>query len=134
MPSRVSSSKTKARNLTAEEETPDEGADNNLRARICTIFQEIQRSSTSKRTLVVALRKLQESCCYESTNIPQQADIEDDFDENDFAVEMLRCMLRVLTVKKSEPVGDRIVRFLGLYLRHATDLGIATMPCPTRKC
>lgn len=47
----------------------------------------------------------------------------EDFDENDFNAEMVRCLLRVLPVKKSEPVGDRIVRFVGLFLKHATELG-----------
>lgn len=41
--------------------------------------------------------------------------------EKEFNVEIGRCMLRVLPVKKSEPVGDRIVRFLGGFLIHASE-------------
>ena len=32
-------------------------------------------------------------------------------------------MIRLVGVKKSEGVGDRIVRFLGLFLRHASEKG-----------
>lgn len=38
-------------------------------------------------------------------------------------MEIARCVIRLVGVKKSEGVGDRIVRFLGLFLRHATEKG-----------
>ena len=41
--------------------------------------------------------------------------------EKEFNVEIGRCMLRILPVKKSEPVGDRIIRFLGNFLLHASE-------------
>ena len=41
--------------------------------------------------------------------------------EKEFNVEVGRCMLRILTIKKSEPVGDRILRFLGTFLGHAAE-------------
>lgn len=40
----------------------------------------------------------------------------EDFDEEDFNREVKRCVIRILPVKKSEPVGDRVVRFLGTFL------------------
>ncbi|KAH0298992.1 ARM repeat-containing protein, partial [Aureobasidium melanogenum] len=44
-----------------------------------------------------------------------------DFDEDDFNTEVVRCVLRVLPIKKSETVGDRIVKFLGIFLRVASE-------------
>ncbi|KAL9081995.1 MAG: hypothetical protein Q9159_006819 [Coniocarpon cinnabarinum] len=127
MPSRVSvrssrSSATKSkRNSAAEEEVPDEGPNNSLRERVCAIFSEAQKSNTVHRKLVVGLRKVQEACCYEPANSKRQSQT-DDFDENDFNLEVVRCTARVLPVRKSEPVGDRIIHFLGLFLKHATEL------------
>lgn len=68
---------------------------------------------------MVGLRKIQETCCYEqSTNQGQN-----NFGEDDFNVEIARCVIRLMGVKKSESVGDRIVRYLGLFLRHASEKG-----------
>lgn len=102
-------------------EIPEEGLDTSLRAQICAVFGEVQKSNTGQRKLVVSLRKVQEACCYEPAQPKKRAG--DDFDEADFNEETCRCLLRVLTVKKSEPAGDRTVKFLGLFLKHATDAG-----------
>lgn len=48
---------------------------------------------------------------------------EEEFGEDNFNVEVARCVLRLMGVKKSEGVGDRLVKFLGLFLRRATDKG-----------
>jgi condensin complex subunit 3 len=34
-----------------------------------------------------------------------------------------RCVVRILGIKKSEPVGDRLIRFLGLFLKYASEKG-----------
>ena len=68
---------------------------------------------------MVNLRKLQESCCYEPSNPKRQA--ASDFDEEAFDNEFVRCVLRVMPVKKVESVGEKTVRFIGLFLRHASD-------------
>ena len=128
MPTRVSARSSRSsgpkskRSSAAEDDIPDKGPTTSLRDKTYIIFNEVQKSNTGHRKLVVGLRKIQEACCYEPTNSKKQAQVED-FDENDFNTEVLRCVLRVLPVKKSEPVGDRIVRFIGLYLKHATELG-----------
>lgn len=72
---------------------------------------------------MVALRKLQEFCCYEPAD-DSKAGAEEDFDEGDFNNEICRCLLRVLPVRKGEPVADRIIRFTTLFLKHATDSGM----------
>lgn len=41
--------------------------------------------------------------------------------EKEFNIEIGRCMLRILPIKKTEPVGDRILRFLGGFLAHASE-------------
>ena len=69
------------------------------------------------------MRKIQEECCYEPAQPTKKGRQHDDFGEEDFNQEVSRCMLRVLGVKKSEGAGDRIIRFLGLFLRHASEKG-----------
>ncbi|OJJ44020.1 hypothetical protein ASPZODRAFT_135456 [Penicilliopsis zonata CBS 506.65] len=107
----------------------------NLRRDVCAIFADAQRSTTGHRKLAVRLRKLQENCCgivapkktkgdkngtesqQQSTELPY----EETLPEREFNVEVGRCMLRILPIKKTEPVGDRIVRFLGSFLSHASE-------------
>jgi condensin complex subunit 3 len=105
-----------------------------LRADICAIFADTQRSTTGHRKLVVRLRKIQEHCC---GIIPKKAKKDGKQDEEDgnirgseetlaekeFNLEISRCLLRVLPIKKTEPVGDRIIRFVGLFLSHASEKG-----------
>lgn len=134
MPSRVSvrvsnpsARPSKSRALTKRPTSPDfaipeERPATSLRGQICAVFGEVHRSNTGHRKLVVVLRKIQEVCCYEPVKPGKQSSHED-FDENDFNEEVSRCMLRILTVKKSEPEGDRIVKFLGLFLKYTTELG-----------
>lgn len=43
--------------------------------------------------------------------------------EDGFNREVERCILRVVGLKKGEAVGDRVIKFLGLFLRHASDKG-----------
>ncbi|KAF2455536.1 nuclear condensing complex subunit [Lineolata rhizophorae] len=117
--SRTSSTRTSALAV----DIPDEGEDTSLRARICSIFSDAQRNVATQRKLVISLRKLHEECCYEPVNPPKSKGraTEEDFGETEFNEEIGRCLLRVLTVKKSEPVGDRSVRFLGQFLKHASE-------------
>lgn len=99
---------------------PDEGPDTLLRSHVQAIFSDAQKSNTGHRKLVINLRKIQEACCYEP--VPgSKARKEYDFDDDDFNAELVRCLLRVLVIKKSETVGDRIVKFLGLFLRVASE-------------
>jgi condensin complex subunit 3 len=100
---------------------PQEGPESTLRTQICSIFSDAQRTTAGHRKLVVSLRKVQESCCYESIKPGKEG--REQFDEDDFNVEIARCVIRLMIVKKSEGVGDRIVRFLGFFLRHASDKG-----------
>jgi condensin complex subunit 3 len=100
---------------------PDEGPSTSLRTQICQVFADAQRTTATQRKLVVTLRKIQEACCYEPQN-PKKKQTED-FDEEAFNEEVGRCVVRILAVKKSEPVGDRIIRFLGIFLKRAADEG-----------
>ncbi len=98
-----------------------------LRSQICTIFADAQRASATQRKLVVGLRKIQETCCYEQAN-PAKQQLHEEFSEAQFNNEVGRCMLRVLTVKKSEAVGDRVVRFLGSFLKYGSERGSLSQP------
>ncbi|KAF2403027.1 hypothetical protein EJ06DRAFT_489758 [Trichodelitschia bisporula] len=103
-------------------EIPDEGPNTVLREHVCAVFADAQRGPASQRKLVVTLRKLQEICCYEPAEPrKQQQQLDREYDEVDFNAEVCRCVLRTLTVKKSEPVGDRLVKFLGLFLKNASE-------------
>jgi condensin complex subunit 3 len=103
------------------------------------MFTDAQRSTTAHRKLVVRLRKLQEGCCglrpkSEKKGKKGKAKGEDDgvvnmdeAAEKEFNTEVSRCVIRVLGVKKTEPVGDRIIRFLGAFLRSASEKGMPEM-------
>ena len=112
----------------AEDATPP----SQLRLRVCRIFADCQHTTASHRKLVNNLRRIQEECCYEPSSGARRSNktkatadslntTDDHFDEQQFNDEVERCITRVMGVKKSEAVGDRIVRFLGLFLRHASD-------------
>ncbi|KAI5919972.1 condensin subunit Cnd3 [Camillea tinctor] len=107
--SRVSSSTVDA---------PQEAAPSALRTQICAVFRDAQKTTATHRKLAVNLRKIHEACCYEPTG---PVKTENDFDESDFNNEFSRCVLRVMPVKKSETVGERTIRFVGLFLRHANE-------------
>ncbi|PYI35887.1 ARM repeat-containing protein [Aspergillus indologenus CBS 114.80] len=104
-----------------------------LRRDICAIFADAQRSTTGHRKLVVRLRKLQEFCCgitqkgskkdgkREQSRSELVLPSEETIPEQEFNTEVGRCVLRILPVKKSEPVGDRILRFLGTFLHQASE-------------
>lgn len=92
-----------------------------MRTKVCAIFADAHKTTAGHRKLVINLRKIHEACCYESTK-PAKKEL-DGFGEDDFNVEVARCILRLVGVKKSETVGDRILRFLGLFLRHASEKG-----------
>jgi len=66
---------------------------------------------------------VQEACCYEPALKSKKRNLHEEFGEGEFNEEVGRCVLRVLAIKKSEPVGDRLVRFLGLFLKLASDKG-----------
>lgn len=68
---------------------------------------------------MVGLRKIQEACCYESNGNQGR----NEFGEDDFNVEVARCVIRLMGVKRSEGVGDRVVKYLGLFLQHASEKG-----------
>ncbi|PQE08257.1 condensin complex subunit 3 protein [Rutstroemia sp. NJR-2017a BVV2] len=101
-------------------EVPEEAPDNELRTQISSIFRDAQRNTATHRKLAVNLRKIQEACCYEPTSKTKKTGAED-FEEDDFTNEFTRCVLRVMPVKKSESVGEKAIRFIGLYLRHANE-------------
>ncbi|EEH05242.1 condensin subunit [Histoplasma capsulatum G186AR] len=105
-----------------------------LRKAIIEIFSDAQRSTSGHRKLVVRLRKIQEGCCglrqekaKGKGNRAHEESINDSFTdgdgvaENEFNIEVSRCILRVLGVKKAEGAGDRVIKFLGTFLRVATE-------------
>ncbi|KAG7290299.1 hypothetical protein NEMBOFW57_000298 [Staphylotrichum longicolle] len=108
---------------TANTDIPPETPENALRTQVAAVFREAQRTTASHRKLAVTLRKVQEACCFEPTSVKQSATAAaaSAFDEDDFNTEFVRCVLRVMPIKKSEGVGEKTIRFIGLFLRHAVD-------------
>ena len=104
---------------------PEETPVTSLRTQICIIFGESQKATAGHRKLVVSLRKIQERCAYEPTQTSGQK-AQDAFEENDFNEEMGRCVLRILGVKKTESAGDKVIKFLGQFLKHASEKGTNT--------
>lgn len=105
---------------------PDEGPVTTLRTQIAQVFSDAQKTTATQRKLVVNLRKIQEACCFEPPDTGKKGgkkgqEEQEDFDEEEFNAEIVRCLLRIMSVKKSEPVGDRVIRFLGIFLKHASD-------------
>lgn len=102
-----------------------------LRADVCAIFADSQRSTTGHRKLVVRLRKLQEVSCGitppkkdKDGRLDPEREVpsgDETFGEQEFNVEITRCILRILPIKKTESVGDRVIRFLCLFLNHASE-------------
>ncbi|PSS23227.1 hypothetical protein M430DRAFT_135955 [Amorphotheca resinae ATCC 22711] len=112
---------TTSRVSSSYSEAADETPENELRTQISAIFRDAQRTTASHRKLVINLRKIQEACCYEPTSKKKNKTGAEDFDEEQFTYEFTRCVLRVMPVKKSESVGERSIRFIGMFLRHATE-------------
>ncbi|KAK2623663.1 hypothetical protein QTJ16_006844 [Diplocarpon rosae] len=112
---------TASRISTPNVEIPEEGPENELRTQVSSIFRDAQRTTASHRKLVINLRKFQEACCYEPTSCRTKKTGAEDFDEDQFTNEFTRCVLRIMPVKKSESVGERAIRFTGLFLRHAIE-------------
>ncbi|KAI0976507.1 nuclear condensing complex subunit [Xylaria arbuscula] len=100
---------------------PEEAPDSELRKQVCAVFRDAQKTTATHRKLAVTLRKTHEACCYEPTRPGSKTAAADDFDEPAFNAEFARCVVRIMPVKKSEAVGDRTIRFVGLFLRHAND-------------
>ena len=84
---------------------------NNPQKTIRTIFQEAQKSAATHRKLVNSLRTFQLTCLQQNN---QEA----------FNTEFIRCLNRVLPVKKSEPTADRVVKFIGHFIQHVQDKSI----------
>ncbi|RDA87293.1 hypothetical protein CP532_1343 [Ophiocordyceps camponoti-leonardi (nom. inval.)] len=91
-----------------------------LRAQICAIFRDAQRTTATHRKLAINLRKVHEACCYEPKSGKKRSEDADE-DEEAFNHEFVRCVLRIMPVKKAEGVGERAIRFVGSFLRYAGD-------------
>ncbi|KAJ4348936.1 chromosome condensation complex Condensin, subunit G [Ascochyta clinopodiicola] len=117
---------------------PDEGPPTALRTHMVHIFSDAQKTTATQRKLVVNLRKIQEACCFEPLDTAKQSNkaLEEelqDFDGDDFNHELMRNLLRVMNVKKSEPVGDRVIRFLCAFLRYATERDLDQTDSPSTR-
>lgn len=118
--SRASASASASRQSSLPIDVPEDTPDNELRTQVAAVFREAQRNTATHRKSAVTLRKLQEACCYEPTNTDRKTAV-GDFHEDDFNQEFVRCVLRVMPVKKSESVGERTIRFIGVFMRHSID-------------
>ncbi|KAF4487895.1 condensin complex subunit 3 [Fusarium agapanthi] len=121
MPARTTARSSRApaaRSSGASRTPPVDTPDSALRTKVCAVFRDAQRTTATHRKLVVNLRKIQESCAYEPTN-PDQPHA-DDFDEDAFNHEFVRCVSKIMPIKKSESVGEKSIKFTGLFLQHAS--------------
>ena len=100
-----------------------EGAPNQLRHVISNLFSDAQKAVAGHRKLVVGLRKVQEACVYETPAGDKSGTLRDAFDEEDFNFEFSRCVLRLMSIRRAEVVGDRLVKFVATFLKRASDKG-----------
>ncbi|KAF1918931.1 nuclear condensing complex subunit [Ampelomyces quisqualis] len=106
-------------------EIPDEGPVSSLRTKVAQVFADAQKTVIAQRKLVGALRKVHEACippppaASSKRGKKARAELQGDFDEDDFNNEVCRCVTRILAIKRSESVGDRLIRFLCLYVKLA---------------
>lgn len=117
---------TRGRSSAANVEIPDEGPDTSLRKEINQIFNDAQSTTATQRKLQTMLRKIQERCCYEQDDSKKKKKVQDEeeqFDQQDFNDAIVRCLLRVLNVKKGVQEGDRVIKFLGLFVKNALEKG-----------
>ncbi|KAI5296064.1 hypothetical protein KEM52_005838 [Ascosphaera acerosa] len=122
-----------------------------LRSNVVELFADAQQSLAGHRKLVVRLRKIQEICCglrskaaatkadgggndadadgqqqrvqqrAQARQLREQYARADRLAEGEFNAEIARCLLRVLTVKRTEGAGDRVSKFLAAFLIHASE-------------
>lgn len=81
---------------------------------IQTIFHEAQKTAATHRKLVNSLRALQLACLQQG-------------DEDAFTAEFIRCVNRVLPIKKSEPTADRVIKFIGHFIQHVQDKSLSCL-------
>lgn len=77
---------------------------------IQSAFSSAQNTTATHKKLVTTLRTLQEDCANNGS-------------EKEFKREFIKCLNRVLVVKKGEVVGDRVMRFCDLFIRHIHEKG-----------
>lgn len=104
-----------------------------LRSNVVEIFADAQRAITGHRKLAIKLRKIQEVCCglrvakVDGKKGSRLSEIPDlaggGLPEKELNIEICRCLIRVVPVKKAEGAADRVIKFLGTFLKAATDKG-----------
>ncbi|KAJ4346878.1 chromosome condensation complex Condensin, subunit G [Didymosphaeria variabile] len=118
----------RGRSSAANVEIPDEGPETSIRTEIVQIFNDAQNTTATQRKLQTMLRKVQERCSFEQPESKKKkAQQEEQFDEQDFNNEVVRCVLRILNVKKGIQEGDRVIKFLGMFLKNASEKGKFTV-------
>ncbi|RKF56485.1 Condensin complex subunit 3 [Golovinomyces cichoracearum] len=109
--------RSSSRVIEAIEERPE----SELRTQVASIFSDTQRHTAGHRKLAIRLRKIQDACNHKVENEQENYHRPESFNDENFKDEFTRCVLRVMPVKKSEIVGERIIRFIGLFLKLAIE-------------
>ena len=125
----TSRTRTKAcsRTLSTYSHTDSDEHANALHARVASLFGDAQLNIASHRKLAVSLRKIQEACIQGDGLDGRKNANTTHSTERDFNEEFVTSILQILCVKRSEGVGDKTVRFVGLFLKHASDCGSSTV-------
>ncbi|KAF3897349.1 Subunit of condensin complex [Trichophyton interdigitale] len=145
MPGRSSSTRPSSAASTRKSSVPPTGAPTvyipeepalpttsaSLRSNVVEIFADAQRAITGHRKLAIKLRKIQEVCCglrvakVDGKKGSRLSEIPDlaggGLPEKELNIEICRCLIRVVPVKKTEGAADRVIKFLGTFLKAATD-------------
>lgn len=89
---------------------------------VSDIFEQAQRSTANHRKNCIGLHKLhlRAACVTHGTNNGDSLKLTGERAFEDVFLDMVN---RILIVKKGPPVADRIVKFIGAYVRHMNEKG-----------
>lgn len=87
------------------------------------IFNDAQKPNANHRKHAIALRKIQEQCGLNSPIVEGQPQDIDEENEAKFNRAVIKCVNRILRIRKREPHADRIVRFIASFMQYTQQLG-----------
>lgn len=94
-----------------------------VRSAVGSVFQDAQKSTASHRKLSATLYAIAEECLNLPSPVQSSDGIHSISGEECFTVELLRCAVQVLAIKKGERAGDNIVKFLDTFFKYMHEKG-----------
>ncbi len=97
---------------------------------ICQIFDQASGNVANHRKNFVELHKVHtELAQFTESLMKGKRELVKLVGEKDFQDTFKRSLARIFPLKKGEPAGDRIVKFVGGYIKHLNEKGSSYDPC-----